>query len=782
MSLLTPERLYQLLPAIHRQRDAEQGEPLRALLAVLEQELEAVEADTARLYDNWFIETCDEWTVPYIGDLLGARAIRPVPGAGVSMRAWVANTIAYRRRKGTALVLEQLARDVTGWPAVAVEFFQRLVTTQHMHHIRARPAGTASVRNAAAAGLARASAGAFDPFAHTLDVRNADTRGGRYNIPHVGIFLWRLRAQFLGAGAPGPASAMATADFVSARRQPDGFWHMHPAGVDAPLFNRPRTETGGSISGAAREEHVAAPLRGLALHAELERLRAGQLQPPPRFMTEPEPVLRVFAQLAGEPLPVEIPREDLCICEIPDTVELAVPTPRVAALDVQRGRLAFPAALEVERVWLHLAHGSMADVGGGPYDRGAAVRAASAALASGSAADPAHGGFFDPGVWQLGVSHLLAPQAGRIVPSLRAAIEAWHTHIDAADADPALPRTGVIVVMDSLSEIDDAAALELRIPARAQLLILAGQWPLLPIAGAPPGSLERRPGRFEARQVRAHWQGRLQVRGTADADAADAGALFLHGLLLQGPVLAQGALGQLELAHCTLLPDAVLGAQHLRVGADSPRLLLRLLHCISAPVVVTGPVRGIEVADSIVGLGVAEGEAALDAPEAPLDLQRASCFGRVHGLTLSASDCIFDAPATAERRQTGCVRFSYVPPGSQVPRRYRCQPQLEIDTRLAALRAQAAAANTTVGAAQEDALREEIEATLRPLFQSRRYGDPALGQLELRCPRQIRAGAASGAEMGAGEQLHQPQREANLRDALQEYLRLGLSAGVHFAN
>ncbi|HRP22095.1 MAG TPA: hypothetical protein PK925_15830, partial [Alicycliphilus sp.] len=78
MSLLTPERLYQLLPAIHRLRDAEQGQPLRALLAVIEEELTALELDAARLYDNWFIETCDEWTVPYIGDLVGARPIRPV--------------------------------------------------------------------------------------------------------------------------------------------------------------------------------------------------------------------------------------------------------------------------------------------------------------------------------------------------------------------------------------------------------------------------------------------------------------------------------------------------------------------------------------------------------------------------------------------------------------------------------------------------------------------------------------------------------------------------------
>ena len=153
------------------------------------------------------------------------------------------------------------------------------------------------------------------------------------------------------------------------------------------------------------------------------------------------------------------------------------------------------------------------------------------------------------------------------------------------------------------------------------------------------------------------------------------------------------------------------------------------------------------------------------------------------GLTLTASDCIFDAPAVAERRQTGCVRFCYVPPASQVPRRYRCQPQLEADTRIAALRAAALATGLPPpAAAAEAAVRAEVEATVRPLFSARRYGDPALGQLDLRCAVQIRTGAESGAEMGAYEQLRQPQREANLRDALDEYLRLGLTAGVYFAN
>lgn len=771
MSLLTPERLYQLLPAIHRQRDAEQGEPLRALLAVVENELEALESDTARLYDNWFIETCDEWTVPYIGDLLGARPIRPVPSAGVSTRAWVANTLAYRRRKGTALVLEQLARDVTGWPAVAVEFFQRLATTQHLNHVRMRPTATASVRDAATAELVRASAGAFDPFAHTLEVRNAEPRGGRFNIPHVGIYLWRLRAQFLGTGAPGDAAA----DFLSARLNIAGFWHMHPAGVDAPLFNRPRTETGGSVSAATREEHVPAPLRPLALHAELERLRAGQAEPAPRFMAATDPVLRIFVQLAGEALPVEVPAEDICICEIPDTVELADPPPRVPALDLLRGRMAFPAALPVERVWLHAAHGSVADIGGGPYDRGAALRAASAQLSDGTATEADSGGLFDAGVWQVGVSHQLPADGVALFATLREAVAAWN-------AEPP-GRTGVIVLMDSLSETDEASPLDVDIAGASSLLLVAGQWPALQIPGAPPGSLARQAGRFEARQVRAHWQGHLRVRGQADADAANAGALFVHGLLLQGPLTVQGNLGQLELAHCTLLPHAVLGEQHLTVGTDSPRLLLRLLASQSAPIAVAGPVRGVAVADSLVGLSDGPlAVPALDAADAPLDLQRTSFFGTVHGLTLNASDCIFDGTVQAVRRQTGCVRFCYVPPASEVPRRYRCQPQLETETRLAALRAQALAEGRETAPAEEDAVRAEVEATVRPLFVSRRYGDPALGQLELRCAPQIREGAASGAEMGAFEHLQQPQRAANLCDALNEYLRLGLAASVHYAN
>src|SRR3954468_8362800 len=120
------DRLYELLPAIHRIRDKEQGEPLKALLSVIADQVAVLEEDLAQLYDDQFIETCAPWVVPYIGDLVSARALHhQMPGID-SSRSLVANTIRHRRRKGTAAVLEELAGDVTRWPARAVEFFQIL--------------------------------------------------------------------------------------------------------------------------------------------------------------------------------------------------------------------------------------------------------------------------------------------------------------------------------------------------------------------------------------------------------------------------------------------------------------------------------------------------------------------------------------------------------------------------------------------------------------------------------------------------------------------------------
>ena len=100
---------------------------LEELVAVMAEQIAVAAESLAQMHDDLFIETCAEWVVPYIGDLIGYESLHSVVPAVASPRAEVAHTIALRRRKGTALVLEQLARDVTGWDAKAVEYFQRVI-------------------------------------------------------------------------------------------------------------------------------------------------------------------------------------------------------------------------------------------------------------------------------------------------------------------------------------------------------------------------------------------------------------------------------------------------------------------------------------------------------------------------------------------------------------------------------------------------------------------------------------------------------------------------------
>ena len=193
------QTLYNLLPAVYRIQDVKQGGVLRELLSVIAEQIVALEEDLDQLYDDQFIETCADWVVPYIGDLIGYRDLHRVsPKLGTS-RAEVANTIGYRRRKGTAAMLEQLARDVTGWDAVVVEFFQYLATTQYLNHIR--PHHRVSVDVGRHEILADINS-PFDRLAHTLDVRRIADRHGYYNIPNIGIFLWRLQSYPLSESPP----------------------------------------------------------------------------------------------------------------------------------------------------------------------------------------------------------------------------------------------------------------------------------------------------------------------------------------------------------------------------------------------------------------------------------------------------------------------------------------------------------------------------------------------------------------------------------------------------
>jgi hypothetical protein len=166
--------------------------------------------------------------------------------------------------------------------------------------------------------------------------------------------------------------------------------------------------------------------------------------------------------------------------------------------------------------------------------------------------------------------------------------------------------------------------------------------------------------------------------------------------------------------------------------------------------------------------------AAANSPGPPVHLERCTIRGRVRARQIDmATETIFDGLATAERIQVGCVRFSYVRPGSRTPRRYRCQPDLALAARAKAL---------GLGSADELPAdeRARVETRLVPTFRSLRLGDPSYAQLDLRTAVEIREGGEDRSEMGAFHDVYGPQRERNLRVRLDEYLRFGLEAGIFY--
>ncbi len=128
------QRLYARVPANYRAYDREQGEPLLALLEVVGEQVASVRQDLDALWDNFFIETCQDWAVPYIGALVGANLLaNPV---GRSNRLEVRDTVLWRRNKGTPSMLRALATEISGWPCDFTEFFRTLGWSQNVNHIR----------------------------------------------------------------------------------------------------------------------------------------------------------------------------------------------------------------------------------------------------------------------------------------------------------------------------------------------------------------------------------------------------------------------------------------------------------------------------------------------------------------------------------------------------------------------------------------------------------------------------------------------------------------------
>jgi hypothetical protein len=711
---LNASELYALLPAIYRIRDAENGQPLLGLCTVLAEQAAILEENIQQLYDDEFIETCAPWVIPYIGDLVGCDAIYEI-GASIGTRAEVANTIGYRRRKGTLLALEQVAMDVSGLPAAAVEFFKRLITTESMRHVRPHHEAWLNLRRG---GQLERINSAFDTLNRTIDVRRIAPRvrmvsspdptpldinlhgGGRFNIPDIGVYLWRWR----------PFQVFQAPAFqVDAER-----YMFSPLGQDMPLFNAVPARA--SFSGLTTRFDVPQPILRREFHRDL-----GQFYGLANGMV-------IYAD--GVPI---LDETKICCRNLADRPDGSWGCTRSGkvAIDPVLGRIQFAADFSPPRqVEVSYTYGFPAEMGGGPYDRSASISSTLDAIPF----------------------NYVAVVGSSKAPTLEGAVAQWN-------ALP--PGSSGLIVLPGFATLDVnlSGANAIVLPPQSQLWIICAQ---PPSAGGTT---------FTYQNCRVLLRGDIEVQAQQPA-VSDSGQLNLcfSGVWISGSVRVLGNVANVQFMDCTLVPGIALqrdglptkpGEPSLRVSA--PEVSLSLVRCITGPIgaSVGGTTRICScIVDSGSRCGVAYAATDMVSEGADLHIEDSTVIGKVRVRTMDlASNTIFVARLARDdfwkaalwcsRQQAGCVRFCFLPAKAIVPQQFKCLPP-----------------------------ESSQENTFLPRFVVLRYGHPSYGLLSGETPMAVWTGADNGSQMGVYYALQETEAVANVQVRAPEYVPFGMEVGV----
>jgi hypothetical protein len=473
--------------------------------------------------------------------------------------------------------------------------------------------------------------GPFNAVAHTAEMRRPETRAGRFNIPNIGIYLWRLQPFRLTNLA-----LVADPGDASGRR-----FRVNPLGADMRLF---RHMTG--------SEEVPAPLtvREFALQVRATTATNDAVETSADYGADRSVVLsRAGANLplrdAGVPAPDD--PDSQCVVRIADLRDVLDGGGNFAGwaheddiganqigLDPERGRVLLGTARAAEhaaepfRATFH--YGFSRAIGGGEYER-----------------TPDNEGLED-------ALQRTAANAENLQP-----------HLDAL-----APAGGRLLIGDSLTyaqtptfKVDavatpDADGLKVVVGARngVRPLVIAGGDMLIDIG----------------------------ARGTLVLDG-----LVLAGGALRLPAAADNEPRTLVLRDCTLVPGRTLKADGGAASSNVPSLVVehpftrvRLERCITGPLhVIAESNVGVELEDCIVDAAEDEFAFAADgdgAVGAELNVSECTIIGKVHTrLMRLASNSILTALVRVARKQEGCIRFCWLPADSITPRRFRCQPDAE---------------------------------------------------------------------------------------------------------
>ncbi|GEC04430.1 hypothetical protein SSP24_20850 [Streptomyces spinoverrucosus] len=631
-----PDALAALLPRWHRLRDAEEGEPLRALLAVVTEQLDRVRDGVAQGYEDLFVETAAPWVLPYLGDLVGYRTLpgyervlttglhdggRSALAEAVAPRADVAATVANRRRKGTLHLLEELSERVADWPARAVELSRLVAHTQPVKLYggtgahRAERGRLADLRDGAALDLA---GGPFGATARTVDVRRADSgrRQGGWTPAGVALFVWRLKAHALTSS---PAYCIDRAR---------NLYTFSILGNDTPLVTKPFPEP--SPTHIATIDNVPAFIRRRQLHD--------------RLLDYYGPGKSFVIRRDGEDQPV--PPSDIVVADLSDWRYR--PKRGQVAVDPELGRIAFGSRTAPRQgVWVDYHYAFAADMGGGEYARDDRVPRPDATF------------------YRVG--------PGQPYRQIMDAYRAWQHDRRADRTGP----EGIIEITHSGAyqeqldfDLDPGDRLELRAAEGTRPVVRLLDW------------YSNRPDALNIRAV------------SEDCAPHERPRVVLDGLLVAGRgINVTGPMGAVVVRHSTLVPGWSLEPECDPHSPEEPSIVLdRTTACLQVEHSILGTIEvigdevteeplDIHLRDSVLD-ATADDREALSAPDcrhahAVLHLHRTTVIGEIHTHAVRiAENSIFTGRLHVARRGIGCLRFSYVPTGSRTPRRYRCQPDL----------------------------------------------------------------------------------------------------------
>jgi hypothetical protein len=799
----TLDDLYDLLPVAYRSRDAELDYPLRSLLAVIAEQAEVMESDIDRLYDNWFIETCDDWVVPYIGQLLGLRTLNNVENSpSYSQRSRVGNLIGYRRRKGTPGMLEQLARDTTGWNARVVEFFDLLITTQHYNHVRLHSTHTVDLRRINELELIDTP---FDKSAHTVDIRNINQSNGWHNLSNIGLFLWPLQSYYI---------QRCTAVKLN---KPSNQYYFSQAGRNMPLFNRPRTEK--DLIQITDEVNLPGRLRRLPIMLELNArrreiaskqnnvyLRLAKLR---QIIIKSDSVFNknnfeqhvdalkrlvdnesaIFSKLLIELGQIVSSTNDK-LYKHKELVLSLLHKAMIAVSDIKADYFSIQPVFQifvkaVKDYYYELlpeeiiicdfstisspsppATLPVSENGGSfTFENLVAVDPLQGRLAFPTANVPqdvlvsyAYGFSGDVGGGpydrRVSVASLIEP-AGR--PKLNVT---WQASVGKSltpannvfdNIDNALEswtktrpgQIGILTITDNQTHVIKSETVNL--PAGSKLFIVSADWPAVKVQNSlnNSDSYQRRIGIVAPTEKRAHIKGDLtletKVQGIGTNNSAE---LIINGLLIDGNLTVVN-MNEVSLDHSTITGNCKIS--YCQNGINLERCVLKSLQVNSSP--------KLNMVESIIGESV-------EAEYTKVNINRVTVLGTVSVEILEASNSIFAAGVTIKRGQSSCVRFSYIGPEyvKSCPN-FRCQP---------------GQAPSQADSSEMSAVRSRVV----PLFNSKTLFEPNYCQLSTNCANEIKTGAEDGSEMGVFGFLKNSQREANILASLDEFLPLGLKATI----